>query len=143
MIEGYGLEVIHARSSVAGLELLQRMPDRFRLVLVSLEMPDLSGLVLLETLRLCRPRLPAVCVTAGERVAVGLAEANCLSQPLRADDLRARITEAMAGANGNSHGDRIASDALARVRATFAASSSLLEAARELARALPDTTTDW
>lgn len=142
MLEGCGLEVIHARSSVAALELLQRMPDRFGLVLVSMEMPGLSGGVVLETLRLFRPRLPAVCVTRAEAAAVGAAEMNCLRKPLRAEDVRARIGEMMAGANGLAPGQAIASDAVARARATYAASGSLLEAARELARALPGTATD-
>jgi CheY-like chemotaxis protein len=141
MLEGCGLEVIHARSSVAALELLQRMPDRFGLVLVSMDMPGLSGGVVLETLRLFRPRLRAVCVTRAE-AAVGAAEMNCLRKPLRAEDVRARVGEMMAGANGLAPGQAIASDAVARARATFAASGSLLEAARELARALPGTATD-
>jgi CheY-like chemotaxis protein len=142
MLEGFGLEVIHARSSVAGLELLQRMTDRFRVVLVSMEMPGLSGLVLLETLRLFRPRLPALCLTGADGAAVGAPDADCLPKPILADELRARLAEALAGANGTPPAHAIASDTLARARATFAASGSLLEAARELARALPGSAAD-
>ncbi len=142
MLEEAGLEVIHARSSVAALELLQRIRDRFRLVLISMEMPGLSGLVLLETLRLFRPRLPVLCLTRADTAGVGAAEANCVPKPLRPHELRARIADALAGRNGSAAGQPIDPEAVARARATFAASGSLLEAARELARALPGTTTD-
>ncbi|MGN6391258.1 MAG: response regulator [Gemmatimonadales bacterium] len=142
ILEAHGLEVVHARSSVAALELLQRMPDRFRLVLVSMEMPGLSGRVLLETLRLFRPQLPAICLTGAVGTAVGAAETNCLPKPLGAEDVHPRITQAMGGASTLVLGQPIASDAAARVRATFASSGSLLEAARELARALPGSTDD-
>jgi len=142
VLEDAGLEIIHARSSVAALELLQRMRERFRLVLVSMEMPGLPGLVLLETLRLFRPHLSVLCLTRADAAGVGAAEPNCLPKPLRQDELRARLAEALAGTNGSAAGQPIDPEALARARATFAASGSLLDAARELARALPGTTTD-
>ena len=139
ILEDAGLEVIQARSSVAALELLQRLRDRFRLVLVSMEMPGLSGPVVLETLRLCRPHLPVLCLSRADTAVAG--GANCLAKPLQPDALRARIAEALTGTNGAA-GQAIDLETLARARATFAASGSLLEAARELARALPDPTTD-
>lgn len=132
----YGLEVIQARSSIAALELLQRLPQRFRLVLVSFEMPDLSGAVLLETLRLFRPSLPTLCMSAAERVSAG--PGSCLAKPLRADELQPQIAEALAGRLSPPIGAAASSDAVARATAAFAASASLREAARELARGMPD-----
>jgi DNA-binding response OmpR family regulator len=135
----HGLEIIHARSSVGALELLQRLPGRFRLALVSLEMPGLSGLVLLETLKLFRPGTATLCLASTDGAPVAAAGANCLKKPVRASDLRTRIAEALAGAVSPSTGYPIGAEALARARASFALSGNLLEAARELARAVPGT----
>jgi CheY-like chemotaxis protein len=132
----YGLEVIQARSSMAALELLQRLPQRFRLAIVSLEMPDLSGAVLLETLRLFRPGLATLCMSAAERVSAGAG--SCLPKPFRADELQSQIAEALAGKLSPPLGAAASSDAVARATAAFAGTASLLEAARELARGMPD-----
>jgi len=59
-----GLELVQARGGMAALELLQRLPESFGLALVSLDLPDIPGVVLIETLRHFRPALPVMCLTA-------------------------------------------------------------------------------
>jgi DNA-binding NtrC family response regulator len=135
----HALELIHARTSVSALELLQRIPDRFRLAIVSMEMAGLSGTVLLETLRLFRPELPVVCLTAAEPATVTAGNGNCLPKPVNVADLRGQLEDAFAG-NGNSvagAGAVVAPEAIARAKASFAVWGNLLEAARELARGMP------
>lgn len=131
----HGLEVVQARSSVAALELLQRVARRFRLVVVSLEMPGLSGVVLLETLRIFQPAMAAICLTAAEGLSTNGA-GGCLTKPPRQEDLRARIADALAGAATPASGVVLAPEAVARARSAFAHSASLLDAAREIAKGL-------
>ena len=94
-----GLELVQSRDSVAGLDILQRLPERFRLVIVSLEMPGLSGAVLIGALRLFRPELPVVCLTSAERAATG-ARARCAAKPVQPDLLRELVADALGG---NAH----------------------------------------
>jgi CheY-like chemotaxis protein len=140
----FGLELIQARSTVAGLELLQRMPEHFRLAVICIEMPGPSGALLIETLRLFRPSLPVVCLTAAERAGVGAANGNCLSKPVRPDDLRAQREDALAGNSGAAPAASVTPAAVARAKAEFALSRNLLEVARELARGMPgETASGW
>jgi DNA-binding response OmpR family regulator len=130
----YGLELVQARTGVAALELLQRMPGSFRMAVISVELPGVSGAVLLETLRLFRPKLALVCLAAATSA---MAEAAiCLPKPVTATELRTEMEAALAGPAG--HRAPVASAAaIARAEARFAASGNLLEAARELARGMP------
>jgi CheY-like chemotaxis protein len=132
-----GLEVVQARNSVAGLEILQRLPDRFRLALINLEMPGLSGAVLIETLRLCHPGLPVVCLSSTERTAVAAASNNCLSKPVQPSELDAQVADALAGIHQPVTGTAVDPEALARAKAAFEASGHLVEAAHELSRGMP------
>lgn len=141
MLLAHGLDVIQARSSLAALELLQRMPERFRLVIVSLEMRDLPGAVVLETLRLFRSGLTTLCVTAAERVTASGTSGPCLSRSARGDDLEHQIVDALSGRTTASAGTATA-EATARATAAFATSANLLEAARELARGMLDEAAD-
>jgi DNA-binding NtrC family response regulator len=133
----HGLEVVQSRSTTAALELLQRMPDRFRLVVVNLDMPGLPGSVLLETLRLFKPGIATLCLTGGASISVGAGNGNCLTKPLRIDELRGQLAEALDGTTSASAVAPIPLDVIARARACFAESGSLLEAARELALGMP------
>jgi CheY-like chemotaxis protein len=132
-----GLEVVQARNGVAGLEILQRLPDRFRLAIINLGMPGLSGAVLIETLRLCRPGLPVVCLTSSERTAVAAASSNCLSKPVQPAELHAQVEDALAGIHQSVTAVAVDPEALARAKAAFEASGNMLDAARELARGIP------
>lgn len=136
----YDLELVQARTSVSALEVLQRMPDRFRLAILSMEMTGLSGVVLRETLRLFRPELSVLCLTAAESAMVTAGNANCLPKPVKVADLRGQLEDALAGTGKPFAGAGAAAaapEAIARAKATFAVSGNLLEAARELARGMP------
>jgi DNA-binding NtrC family response regulator len=133
----HGLEVVQSRSTMAALELLQRMPDRFRLVVVRLDMPGLPGSVLLETLRLFKPDIATLCLTRGASISVGVGNGHCLTKPLRIDQLRRQVTEALNGTMSASAVAPNPPDVIARARACFAGSGSLLEAARELSLGMP------
>jgi len=134
LLPRYGLELVQARTSVAALELLQRMPANFRMAVVNLEMPGISGLVLMETLRLFRPEMALVCVTAG---AAGLVGAHtCLPKPVNGSELRAQMEAELAGKPASPL-PAASAEAIARAQAAFAGSGSLLDAARELARGMP------
>lgn len=138
------LELVQVRNGVSGLEILQRLPDRFRLAIVNLEMPGLSGAVLIETLRLCRPGLPVVCLTSAERTALAAANSNCLSKPVRPTELHAQMEDAFAGIHQSVTAVAVDPEALARAKAAFAASGNLLDAARELVRGMPsEPASEW
>jgi len=137
LLAPYSLELVQARTSVAALELLQRMPDHFRLAIVSLEMSGLSGAVLLETLRLFRPELPVVCLTAAEPATVAAGNGNCLTKPVNVADIRGQLEDGLAGKSVAGSVAGPAPEAIARARASFALWGRLLEAARELARGMP------
>jgi DNA-binding NtrC family response regulator len=139
-----GLELVQSRGSVAGLEILQRLPERFRLVIVSLELPGLSGAAVLGTLRLFRPELAVVCLTGAEP-ATPSSTAGCLTKPVQADALREQVSDALVGrARGAIDLPRINSEAVERAQAAFGRSRNLLEAAREIAAGLPGRATeDW
>ena len=103
-----GMELVQARDSVAGLEILQRLPERFRLAIISLEMPGLSGTVLIQTLRLFRPDLPIVCLTHRQPVAAGERATQCLDKPVRPELLRAQLEDALGGVGAGQGGGRYA-----------------------------------
>jgi len=133
VLELHGLEVVQASNGIAALELIQRLPQRFRLVLTELDLPGISGTVLGETLRIFRPDLPTLCMTS-RAVAGAVDGRRCLGKPLQAPDLQAALE------NGGSlgevvHGPVFPEEWLARARARYAAVGDLVEAAMELARA--------
>ncbi|HUR94210.1 MAG TPA: hypothetical protein VMY76_06475 [Gemmatimonadales bacterium] len=130
------LELIHARGSVAGLEILQRLPERFRLVMVNVEMPVLSGAVVILTLRLCLPDLPVLCMRP-QRLAAASVGGDCLPSPFELPELRAHLDEALAGIHDVPGIDTVSPKTLARAKAVFNATGNLLDAARELERDTP------
>lgn len=134
LLPRYGLELVQARTSVAAIDLLQRMPANFRMAVVSLDMPGISGAVLIETLRVFRPELALVCVSDGTAALVGAN--SCLAKPVNGPELRAQIEDALAGKPA-SPVPAASPEAIARAQAAFADSGSLLDAARELARGMP------
>jgi CheY-like chemotaxis protein len=135
LLRPHGLEVVQARASLAALELLQRVARRFRLVVVSLEMGGLSGAVLLETLRLFRPELATICLTAA---AAAGAKGACLLKPASAEELRGRITEALAGGPSRTPAISLPPDVLAKATRAFDVSGSLSAAAREIGLGMTD-----
>lgn len=132
LLELRGMEVVQASNGLSALELVQRLPGSFRLVLTELDLPGLPGSVVVETLRLFRPELPVLCMSSG-RVASG--RSRCLAKPLQGGDLDAAL-----GASGAWEMAGIANlpdGAEARAKERFAAVGDLVEAALELARGMP------
>jgi CheY-like chemotaxis protein len=133
LLELHGLEVVQVSNGIAALELIQRLPRRFGLVLTELDLPGISGTVLSETLRIFRPDLPTLCMSS--RVAARAADGRrCLAKPLQGPDLQTALE------NGHSpdeadHGPPFPEPWVARARARYAVVGDLVEAALELARA--------
>jgi CheY-like chemotaxis protein len=135
LLEARGYEVVHASNALAGLELIQRLPTSFRMVVTELDLSGLPGTALIETLRLFRPDLPVLCITA-RRAAI---TAGCLAKPLSADDLDTQLGAVRAGI-GISWEDLtgiVDEEAVARAKARYSLQADLVEAALELARGLP------
>lgn len=133
LLELHGLEVVQASNGIAGLELIQRLPDSFRLVITDLDLPDLPGTVVWETLRIFRPELPTLCMSG--RLVVGVVHGRrCLAKPLQAFDLAAAMRDGNGPGDSDGHG-RFPATSIARARARYAAVGDLVEAAIELARA--------
>ena len=139
LLAASGLELVQARDSLAGLEILQRLTERFRFAIVSLEMPGLSGGVLIETLRLFRPELPVVCLTGVEPMPVE-SPLGCVVKPVQPELLREQVAGVLDGRDRQVIDFRIGPDVLQRAKHAFARSQSLLEAAQEIARGMPGET---
>ena len=132
LLELHGLEVVQASNGVAALELIQRLPESFRLVIADMDLPGLSGVVVRETLRLFRPDLPTICMSDRARV---VDAGHCLPKPLEGAHLRALMADGAANRDGNGH-PGLPESCLARAQARFAVAGDLVEAALELARAV-------
>ncbi len=135
LLELHGLEVVQASNGIAALELVQRLPRSFRLVLTELDLPGVSGAVVAETLRIFRPELETLCMTKRALATVG--GRPCLSKPLRSVHLQAALRNGhgIGGANGETGPKtRLPKDTIARVRARYETMGDLVEAALELAR---------
>jgi CheY-like chemotaxis protein len=128
LLEGRGLDVVQASNGIAALELVQRLPDSFRLVLADSQLPGISGRVVVDTLRLFRPDLPSYClavmVMAGGRP-------PCLAKPLRDADLNAVLKEIAVGW-APQEGPELRAEVVSRARQRFNVTSDLVEAAYEL-----------
>ena len=93
-----GYEVVPAATAAEALELF--MDDEIRLVVTDIVMPDLSGLELLEAMRLHRPSLPIVLVT-GENTRDNLSEAltrgadGLVAKPFSSAELQEAVEKAL------------------------------------------------
>ncbi len=132
------LQLVHATAALAGLELLQRFSETFRLAVVDTDITGLPGSVVMETLRQFRPELPVVCLS-GRRALAGALAGRCLGRPID----EARLTQAIGSAlrGGGPPPDDWAPlagpGAIARAHECFRVSGDLVEAALELARGMP------
>jgi CheY-like chemotaxis protein len=133
LLELRGMDVVQASNGMAALELVQRLPKSFRLVLTELDLPGISGNVVVETLRLFRPDLPVLCISR-TWVAAGVPSKGCLFKPLRSEELEAALVDGHTGWEPPGM-EGISESVAARVRAQFAIGGDLVEAALELARA--------
>jgi CheY-like chemotaxis protein len=134
LLELHGMEVVQASNGVAALELIQRLPQSFRLVLTDLDLPGISGTVLSETLRIFRPDLPTLCMSS--RAAAGTLDGRrCLAKPLQSGpDLQTALENGYF-ADQTEHGPSFPEAWVARARARYAAMGDLVEAVLGLARA--------
>ncbi len=138
MLEAQHLEVVEASNAIAGLELIQRLPGAFRLVITDLELPGLSGTAVLEALRHFRPELAVLCI-AGSATAAVTTGLPCLQKPVAEEDLAAQVAAALSGRSlwQDVRASLPPPENLARARARYAASRDLVAAALELDRGLP------
>ena len=134
MLAALGFDVVQAANGLVGLELIQRLPESFGLVLTDLDLPGVPGVVVVETLQRFRPGLPVVCMERSAGVAA--AAAGCLPKPFDAGALKAQIESALAGTRSHWEGDTgiAAQEAVLQAEARYAQGKSLVEAALELAR---------
>ncbi len=137
LLEQHGQEVVQASNGIVALELIQRLPNSFRLVVMEIDLPGVPGAVVVETLRLFRPDLPVLCLM-GARSLYAVAMNGCLMKPLQSAELRAAVEAALEG-GANAWEPRpvegVAESAVARARARFATTGNLVEAALELTKA--------
>lgn len=129
----HGLELVHARAGVAALELLQRMPESFGVVLVSLDLPDIPGAVMIETLRHFRPELRVICLTRPDQE-LDFDVAVCLSKPIDRMEFNSQLSQALGRAPTPVLLAPFDAETIARARDRYAVSGNLIEAARELSR---------
>jgi CheY-like chemotaxis protein len=133
LLELHGMEVVQASNGIAALELIQRLPQSFGLVLTELDLPGVSGAVIAETLRIFRPDVATLCMSNGAAAAVGCRRR--LAKPLQGAELQAALRNGYAdGETGDAGG--LPEGAIARARARYATVGDLVEAALEIARAV-------
>ena len=131
-----GLDLVHARSGIAGLELIHRLPDSFRLVIISLDLPGLSGAAVIETLRQFRPELPLLCLGEGQGATSPVGAGICLAKPVNDQELAAQLHGVLEGNGSLPPFVGVEPQALARARARYSISGNLVEAAFELERGI-------
>ena len=133
LLEARGYEVVQASNALAALELIQRLPTSFRLVLTELDLSGLPGAALIETLRLFRPDLPVFCMSKRRVASVS---GGCLPKPLDGSGLDAQLGTIGEGVATRWEGNRAEPDgaSVARARARYSLQGDLVEAALELAR---------
>ncbi len=130
-----GLDLVHARTGLAALELMVRLPETFRLVIVSLDLPGLSGGAVLETLRRFRPEIPLLCLSNGKST-TALASGACSPKPIDEDNLGSQMDAALGGTASFLPSIEVAAEAIARAEALYASSGKLVEAAIEVERGI-------
>jgi CheY-like chemotaxis protein len=133
LLELRGMDVVQASNGMAALELVQRLPKSFRLVLTDLDLPGIPGPVVVETLRIFRPDLRVLCMEGTRMVAGASRNRQCLSKPLQGAELEAALMD--GGSGWELQGLLEIPDVVAaRVRARFAVAGDLVEAALEIYR---------
>ena len=126
-----GYEAVEAASVAAALELIQRLPRSFRLVVVRLDMPGLSGATMIETLRLFHPAIPVLGTGSREGTAVAI---GC---PELVDGIEERL-HSVAGESGDGAAHfRLPFEVAQRARERYQRTADLVEAAQIVATAVP------
>jgi CheY-like chemotaxis protein len=135
LLESRGIDVIQTSNSMAALELIQRLSDSLRFVMVDLSLPGLPGSVMVETLRHFRPDLPVLCMAANRGALPAGSTWNCLAKPLQTSDLDAALSELGDGWSPHAILD-VSPELVERARLRFVRSRDLVEAALEFAAGL-------
>lgn len=133
-MEGRGYDVVEAGSVTAALELIQRLPNGFRLVLTRVEMPGIPGTALVETLRLFRPDLPVLCISAREESAI-LVGCTVLSES--ADELEVQLRAFNEGSVQWREPSHLTAAVITRARERYERTADLVEALYEVAKGIP------
>ena len=128
LLESRGHEVIHSSSALAGLELIQRLPSTFSLVLVDLDVSGLPGLAAVHALRMFSPELPAYCMSRRITAIPG----GCLRKPLHPEALDALLADDSSA----DEWDSLSEEIVAGARARYGSGQDLVEAALELSKGL-------
>ena len=94
--EGYDVETVSN-----GLAALERLEEQsFKLLVTDLKMPGMSGLEVLQSLRVCQPELPVVLITGYAAIdnaveAMKNGATDYLSKPFGNDELISKVKNAM------------------------------------------------
>lgn len=131
LLERRGRDVVQASNGLAALELIQRLPESFVLVVTDLDLPGIPGSVLIEVLRLFRPDLPVLCLSTSRATPEASALKRCLLKPVQGGELDAFLDE-VAGDWTPQSLLEFPQSVLSRARARFAVGGDLVEAALEL-----------
>jgi CheY-like chemotaxis protein len=132
LLESRGHDVVHASNGLAGLELLQRLPTSFSLVLVDLEVHGFPGLAVVETLRIFRPELPVLCMSRQ----VTAVPNGCLRKPIDHVALDALLDPAAAA--GGDWASSVDEETVMEVQTRYGSGGDLVEAALQLSKKLPN-----
>jgi CheY-like chemotaxis protein len=133
-LEGRRHEVVEAGSVMAALELIQRLPSGFRLILTQVDMPGLPGTALVETLRLFHPGIPVFCLAADQEAAVVI---GCPRLSDGAEELEKHLSGFSDGGAYWREPSRLPVEIARRARDRYARTGDLVEAAYEVAKGLP------
>lgn len=83
MLEKIGYEAVAVKSSTNALEIIQKNPHAFDLVITDLTMPDIQGIELAEKIKSLRPDLPVILVTGfSDITTTAEANASCIDAVL-------------------------------------------------------------
>jgi CheY-like chemotaxis protein len=131
LLESRGHDVIHSSSGLAGLELIQRLPSSFSLVLVDLDVSGFPGAAVVHALRIFRPGLAVYCMSRR----LTASPAGCLQKPVLAEQLDALLAPG-AESSADEWGLSLDEETIAEARARYGSGQDLVEAALELSKGL-------
>ena len=131
-----GLQLVQSRTGSAALALLQRMAEHFGLALVTLDLEDMPGRVVIDTIRLFRPEIPVICLSRSQGVKAETG-VQCLAKEGDGTALRVRLQEMWKTLGTSWPLPGATAAAIEQARTTFALTGDLTLAARELLRGEP------
>lgn len=131
LLESRGHDVINASNGLAGLELIQRLPSSFSLVLVDLDLIGLPGSAVVDALKIFRPELPVYCMS--RRVTALIS--GCLRKPIVPEALDALMVPG-SGTPTDEWELSVGEETVGEMRARYGPGGDLAEAALELSRGL-------